>query len=209
LLEALRSVGPDAPTMCGDWTAADVAAHLVVSERAWGLPMVPAYALRQLLPGRVVRGGMARLRAVGERQLVHARRRGWSSLLERLAGGPPPAYRLASVAPIRYVEEWIHHEDVRRAAGLPPRASSIPEDEALWDAGRALTRMRELLPGRDIVELVLPDGRTHAIGAEPTVRVQGAPGELLLYLAGRTAVADVTVTGPADDLRALRDRLTV
>ena len=31
--DLLAEVGPDAPTLCGDWTTRDLAAHLVVRER--------------------------------------------------------------------------------------------------------------------------------------------------------------------------------
>ena len=33
LVETMRAVGPDHPTLCGDWTTRDLAAHLVVRER--------------------------------------------------------------------------------------------------------------------------------------------------------------------------------
>ncbi|MFE3703838.1 maleylpyruvate isomerase family mycothiol-dependent enzyme, partial [Nocardia tengchongensis] len=33
LVEAMAAAGPDAPTLCGEWTARDLAAHLVVRER--------------------------------------------------------------------------------------------------------------------------------------------------------------------------------
>ncbi len=208
-METLRAVGPAAPTMCVDWTAIDISAHLVASEQGAGLPMVLAYLLRRALPGSVVRRGMVRLRAVGNRQGERMRRRGWDALLARLASGPPRPYQLRSVAPIRYIEEWIHHEDVRRANGLGPRPSLAAEDDALWLAGLQLTALRELLPGRDQVELVLPDGRSHRIGPNSTVRVQGRPGELLLFLSGRTDVAAVELTGDPDDIRALGAHLTV
>ena len=32
LVDTMRGVGPDAPTLCGDWTTRDLAAHLVVRE---------------------------------------------------------------------------------------------------------------------------------------------------------------------------------
>ena len=32
LVETLRSVGPDAPTLCGGWTTRDLTAHLVLRE---------------------------------------------------------------------------------------------------------------------------------------------------------------------------------
>ncbi len=33
LCDLFDELGPDAPTLCGDWTTADLAAHLVVRER--------------------------------------------------------------------------------------------------------------------------------------------------------------------------------
>ena len=209
LVDDLRALGPAAPTLCSGWTTIDVAAHLVASEQGLGLPMVTAYRLRRALPGSVVRWGMARLQALGDRQLERVKRRGWDALLARLASGPPRPYQLPSVAPIRYIEEWIHHEDVRRANGLGPRPSSAAEDDALWHAGLELTALRELLPGRDHVELILPDGRSHRIGPTSTVRVQGRPGELLLFLAGRREAAVVEVTGAPEDIEALHSHLTV
>jgi hypothetical protein len=98
---------------------------------------------------------------------------------------------------------------LRRASGLEPRPSTEAQDEARWRAGLELTALRDLLPGRDCVELVLPDGRSHRIGPHATVQVHGAPGELLLFLAGRTEAAAVDVTGDPGDIRALRDHLVV
>src|SRR5690348_1973310 len=34
LSATLRSAGPDAPTLCGDWTTKDLAAHLALRERS-------------------------------------------------------------------------------------------------------------------------------------------------------------------------------
>ncbi len=205
----LREFGPDAPTLCSQWSAADIAAHLVVSERGWGLPMVIGYGLRRVLPPAVTRRGMQSLRTVGDRQIEQAKRHGWDWLLHRLAAGPPVPYRLASVAPIRLIEEWIHHEDLRRANNLAPRTSSVEVDEALWRAGLLLTGFPEFLPGRDGLEIVLPDGRSHRLGAKTRVRLEGTPGELLLFLAGRTTAANISVDGDDDAIRALAGSLAV
>lgn len=209
LLTTLRTVGPDAPTLCGEWTALDIAAHLVLSERGGGLPMVPVYQLRKVLPAGLVQRGMRRMQAFGNRQVTKTARRPWDWQLRRLAVGPPRAYRLRSVAPIRYIEEWIHHEDVRRANGFGPRPSSPAEDDALWRAGIGLMSLRELLPGRDLVEVVLPNGHSFRIGARSTIRVQGPPGEALLFLAGRTTAAQVDLTGNESDIAELATHLHV
>lgn len=208
-LATLHGVGPTSTTLCARWTAADIAAHIVASERGWGLPMVAGYQLRRVLPPTVVLQGMQSLQTLGDRQIDRGKAQGWDWLLRRLAAGPPRPYRLSSVAPIRLIEEWIHHEDVRRASGDEPRVSTVDTDEALWQAGLTLTRFREFLPGRTGVLLMLPDGRSHALGPEPTVSVQGAPGELLLFLAGRTSAARVQLDGDADAISALHDHLVV
>jgi uncharacterized protein (TIGR03085 family) len=209
LCATLREVGPDAPTLCDRWTATDIAAHMVVSERASGLPMVFAYGLRRVLPARVTLRAMRSLSAVGERQTTKTRRHGWTVLLDRLAAGPPSPYRLASVAPIRLIEEWIHHEDIRRANELPSRPARAEVDEALWKAALRLTAFPEFLPGRDGIEVVLPDGRSRRLGAVTRVRVEGPPGEALLYLSGRTTAAQVAVSGDDDAIRALDGNLVV
>lgn len=209
LLTTLRAVGPDAPTLCAGWTSADVAAHLVVSERAWGLPMVVGYGLRRALPQSVVRRAMGRLQAVGDRQTARTATRGWEWLLHRLATGPPAPYQRPSVAPIRLIEEWIHHEDIRRANGHEPRPTAPATDDALWDATLELTSLRELLPGREHVRIVRPDGRSHQVSPTTTVSVIGPPGEVLLLLAGRTDAAHAQVVGAADDVAELRMRLVV
>ena len=47
LVTTMRDAGPDAPTLCGEWTTRDLAAHLVLRERrpdaAAGI-MIPALA---------------------------------------------------------------------------------------------------------------------------------------------------------------------
>ena len=50
LCDLFESVGPDHPTLCEGWTAADLAAHLVLREnslKAFGL-VVPGYLAKKL-----------------------------------------------------------------------------------------------------------------------------------------------------------------
>ena len=147
---------------------------------------------------------MRALQRVGDRQLERAKARGWDWLLARLAAGPPPAYRISSIAQIRLVEEWVHHEDVRRGNNLPARVASPDLDEALWQAGLVLSSFDEFTPGREGLLVAMPDGRSHRIGDAVRVRIGGQAGEILLYLAGRTTSAKVTVAGDDEALRAMR-----
>lgn len=208
LVDTLRAVGPDAPTLCGRWSASDIAGHIVTSEQAYGVPMFVGDIVRRALPPRVTRRGIESLQSVGDRMISRAKRDGWGPLLERLGAGPPLLFRTGSLADLRLVEEWIHHEDIRRANGLEPRPAS-DVDAALWDAGMTITRYPEFMPGREEVQIETPDGQKHRLGSNPRVRVVGRPGELLLYLAGRGAAAKIEVHGDSEVIAALELRLAV
>jgi uncharacterized protein (TIGR03085 family) len=211
LCVTLASLGPARPTLCADWNVGKLAAHLVASERWAGLPLAAfVYPLLRVMPGslgqRFIRSGQR----VGLRQLAAVDRRGWEWSLTRLATGPPTAFRLPWAGPLRLVEDWIHHEDARRANGLAPRPPSPELDDALWRAGMAVARFPDFAYGRDGVEAVRPDGRRFRLGsADPTVSVTGSPGEILLFLAGRTEAAQVDVAGDAAALARLRGALRV
>ena len=209
LCETLAEVGPDAPTLCDEWAASDIAAHIVVSERYGGVPMVIAYPLRRVLTTRTRERAMTKLRAVGERQIRALKPRGWDWLMKRLKAGPPRLHGLPSIAPIRLIEEWIHHEDIRRANAMPVRQPSAQLREALWQAGVLLTQLTEFAEGREGLEVRLPDGRTTRLGNETHVRVEGEPGEVLMFLSGRTSAAHVDVEGDEPAVRALTEHLAV
>lgn len=181
-------LGPDAPTLCGDWTTADLAAHLVVRERA------PLAAPGILLGGRF-EGTTERLMA---RELD---RHGYEGVVERVRTGPPPGPM--AIRPVgrlaNTIEYVVHHEDVRRPAGGGPRPDDAELQDAVWAllrrAARLLvapgklgsTSLRLVRPGHDPVQA---SGKGDG-GAVLT----GDPVEILLYLYGRQAVADAALTG--------------
>ena len=211
LMSTLREVGRDAPTLCAGWTAADIAAHLAISEQALGVPLFVFNGVRLLLPARVTRRLIEGSQTTGDRLNARMLARGWDAVLARLEKGPPRLYRRGSLAHLRMVEEWIHHEDVRRGSGLPSRTMTPAFEAALWHAGTRVARFPELRLGREGIELDAGDGRRFLVGdgARPRVRVSGPPGELLLYLVGRCAAADVSVVGDEDALRAIQPGLRV
>ena len=67
-------VGPDAPTLSGDWTTRDLAAHMVIRERR---------------PDAAVGIVAAKLARYGERVRVEEAERPYEEIIERLRGGPP------------------------------------------------------------------------------------------------------------------------
>ncbi|MCW2607045.1 MAG: hypothetical protein JWO60_1738 [Frankiales bacterium] len=184
LLVRLADAGPDAPTLCGDWTTHDLAAHLVVRERQ-------PYAV----PGMVVEA-LQRPTAWLEGR---ARQRAYEDLLARLRRGAPPwspvGSPVAAVYDAANVHEfYVHHEDVRRAAGLGARTLGPELEAALWVRSRVLAPLflRRVRGVR--VELVTPAGRSLvARRGEGHVTVRGEVGELFLWLYGREA--DVVVEG--------------
>jgi uncharacterized protein (TIGR03085 family) len=189
-----EELGPSAPTLIGGWTAHDLAAHLVLRER----DLVAAPCL--VLPGPFQRFAERR-----RANLATGHDFGW--LVERLRSGPPPGFfRLGWVRSFPSLNEFfVHHEDVRRANGLGPRPLARDLDEALWRnvrrGGRYLSRR---LRGAGLELDWAGHGQPVRIRrAELMARLSGTPGELLLYLFGRQAVARVEVTGPAEAVEAM------
>jgi uncharacterized protein (TIGR03085 family) len=190
LVQTLRSVGPDAPTLCEGWTTRDLAAHLVVRERrpdaAPGI-LIPAFADHTAK----VQDNMARS--------------DWNVLMDKVASGPPLYSPFKLLDPVANVAEmFIHHEDVRRAQpGWEPRTL---ESALATSLRRALPLMGRMtlakVPGR--IALRTDDGKTVlTAGRGPAVTVTGAPAELLLFAVGREA--RVEFDGDESAVQAVRD----
>jgi uncharacterized protein (TIGR03085 family) len=183
LCDLFSRVGPDAPTLCEGWSAADLAAHLVVRERrpdaAPGI-VVPALAGYTERVQRRVRDSMT-----------------WEALVDTVRRGPPFPLRLHLIdEPMNTAEYFVHHEDVRRAGdGAEPRVLDPGLERLLWSRVRlmALVARRAAPCG---LRLVAPgSGSVTVRDASPAVTMTGRPGELLLFLFGRTSVADVELSG--------------
>jgi uncharacterized protein (TIGR03085 family) len=176
LVETMRSVGPDAPTLCGGWTTRDLAAHLVVRE------------------GRLdATAGVAIPPRAGDTEKVQrqvTQSTDWDTLLGKVASGPPLYSPFKILDPVANMGEmFIHHEDVRRAqTDWQPRQL---DDATVHALGRGLSIMARLTlakaPAR--VSLRTPNGKTLAtVGRGPELTVTGEPQELLLFISGRDEV---------------------
>ncbi len=192
LCDLFLVVGPDAPTLAGDWTARDLAAHLVVRERRpdAGPGMVAAF-----------------LHGYSEKVRIAERERPWTEIVERIRNGPPRwnPMRLEPIEElVNTVEFYVHHEDVRRAApGWTPRPLDRQLEDALIAsirrAGRLLTRKATVgielaADGHDPVRLRK---------GTPSVTINGPVGECVLYVYGRKDVAGVQLGGPPDAVTSL------
>lgn len=194
LCDLLEELGPDAPTLLGLWTTRDIAAHLALRD------------LDHLAgPGLVLPGWWGRF-AERRRQVLAQKDFAW--LVATIHCGPPPGF--FGIAWVRQVpnlnEFFVHHEDVRRANGRDPRQNEPAVDEALWHNVRyAPWFLARRLRGAGLELHWAGTVKTaRARRGQPTARITGAPGELLLYLFGRTTAAHVEVSGPPAAVQAVR-----
>ncbi len=192
LVDTLREVGPDAPTLCEGWKTRDLAAHLVIREYR------PDAAPGILIPFFASHTAKVQDKVAGQTD--------WNELLDKVASGPPVYSPLKLLDPVANVAEmFIHHEDVRRARpGWKPRVLEPALSTALR---RTLPLMARLtlakVPGR-VALRTPPDGKTALIaGRGSAVTVTGAPEELLLFSVGRQA--QVEFDGDASAVQAVRD----
>jgi uncharacterized protein (TIGR03085 family) len=191
LVDTLRTVGPDAPTLCAGWRTRDLAAHLVVRERR--LDATPGIAIPFLA------GYTAKV------QNQTARSTSWDDLVEMVASGPPvysPFKLFDAVANLG--EMFIHHEDVRRAVdGWQPRVLDESTVAALRRQLGLLSRMTLTKQPSQVVLQTTEGQRIARVGRGDVVTVTGEPQELVLFVAGRDA-ALVEFDGDPQAVAAVR-----
>src|SRR6516165_4113511 len=195
LCDLFDELGPSVPTLLDGWTAQDLAAHLVLREH----DLVAGPCL--VLPGRFERFAERRRARLAQ---LHD----FSWLVARIRSGPPIGFfRIGWVRDMANLNEFfVHHEDLRRANGRGPRSLMPAMDAALWRnvrrGGRFLSRR---LRGCGLeIELAETGERVTVRPGSPTALVSGLPGELLLYLFGRQAAAQVELSGPPEALAEVR-----
>jgi uncharacterized protein (TIGR03085 family) len=185
LCDTFDAVGPDAPTLCEGWDTSDLAAHLLVRETR------PDAAIGIVVPGPFARHTANVMRRV--------QKRGYAAMVNALRSGPPVWFRIGPMAAANVIENWIHHEDIRRARGDGPRPPQSDLDDVLWNSLGLSGRIAALRVRSVGLELRTPDGRTRLLRArEPKVTLTGAPGELVLFLSGRKEAAVVDYDGSAE-----------
>jgi uncharacterized protein (TIGR03085 family) len=185
LCDLALQVGEHQQTLCDGWTVKDLVIHLLVRE---GSPAAVGIAVSPL--SRFTDAASARLG-----------RKPFAELVERLRNGPPrlSPYSIPKVGELaNALEFFVHHEDIRRARPeWSPRELGDRTDRLLWSSvrmpGKALTRKAP-------VAVTIEDSTTGATTVlkkgTPAVTVKGAPGEIVMYLFGRSAQARVELLGP-------------
>ena len=192
LCDLMDEVGPDAPTLCGGWTAAHLAAHLVVRERR-----------PDTGPGLVLSGAPARHTARVTNRL--AERGNFTQQVDRVRRGPPAHLRPFD-GQMNLVEFVVHHEDVRRAGDdWAPRTGLGDLDALLWQRlGKGARLMSRRLDDVDLT-LARPGGDTIHVGkgGRPAT-LSGEPVELVNFLFGRRELVQVEVIGDEGACHELR-----
>lgn len=188
LCDLLLQVGEDAPTLAGDWTTGDLASHLLVRE-----------SRIDALPGLMIPALHAHTAKLEERMRADVP---FAETVTQLRRGPSlkTPLGLPGVRDKANLHEYfIHHEDVRRAEpGWELRELPAEESALLWNFARSLApfQLRGIKGTR--ITLKTPQGAERSVGPESSefsVSVLGEPSEVLLYLSGRGAAAQVRITG--------------
>jgi uncharacterized protein (TIGR03085 family) len=193
LAELLIELGPAAPTLCGGWNTADLAAHLVVRDRR------PDSG-----PGLLLSTFAGWTESV-RRTALDAE--DYPALVDKVAHPPwwSPISNPVVHESVNLMEYFIHHEDVRRAQpDWQPRELPAEMERILWRRLGVLRSMLRKVPAT--VTLVAPrHGEVKAgRGGEATVTITGTPSELVLFCSGRQQVAKVQLDGPEKIIERLR-----
>jgi uncharacterized protein (TIGR03085 family) len=194
LCETALALGPDVPTLCGDWTARDLVAHLLVRENsitgAAGITFSPMAGLT-------------------ERAMAKAARAPYADMVRKLHDPGLTPYRLPGVERLtNTLEYFVHHEDLRRAQpDWQPRELPAADEDELW---KLLPASARLASRKSSVPVVVRrsdrPGQEAAVrkGADPAI-VTGLPSELVLFFFGRDRLDGVSFDGPPDAVSRLRE----
>ncbi len=196
LAQLFLELGPDAPTLCAGWTTRDLAAHMYIRENQ------PHRAVGYLVPA------MKSVTASAEKAV---KQRNYEDVVREWAAGPPvfvkPLDSLINVS-----ENFIHHEDVRRGGdrSLEPREFSESVEKKLMSAAVMMGKLALSSGGVPVIltpprvpAVTLGGKRGVAADGSRVVRVNGEPGELLLWVTGRDKV-EVEVSGDPEDIVAVK-----
>lgn len=202
LADALLAAGPDGPTLCEGWQAADLAVHLWVRESR---PDLTAGKLA----GRVIAPLHEKSSQAMDDLLTAARTpAGFTSMVDRFRAGPPTLSvfsvpRLGQAANL--MEYFIHLLDVTKAGSID--ATPALDDDYAAAVWSQLTGPSSLFYFRSSpvgVILCRPDGVRKAVkrSSSGSVIVSGSLPDLVLMASGRPAA--VEIDGDEADVRRFK-----
>ncbi|MGH3352577.1 MAG: maleylpyruvate isomerase family mycothiol-dependent enzyme [Nocardioides sp.] len=179
-LETLDPPQWERPSLCSEWSVREVVAHMISYEEV----RLPEFARRFV-------GARLRFGEMNARRLEEFGERSPGELVSYLrAHAKPSGPTAVAGARIGLTDALIHHQDIRRALGVP---REVPSERLLPTLGFAL--MAPPLPAKRNVRglrLMATDlDWAHGAGAEVT-----GPGEALLMAACGRADALPELAGP-------------
>lgn len=185
MCDLFEVLGPDEPTLCGEWTTRDLLAHLLLRERRLDASLgilVPALAGR------------------AKRIQSEIAERPFPDMVRTFRGGPPiwTPWALPVIGDrVNLFEFFVHHEDVRRAQpDWEPRPEDQTREDALWGSLKLLGR--PLFRHSPVGVVLRAAGRDDIVARRgPTpVHLVGQPSEITLVGFGRSPdVARLVVQG--------------
>lgn len=177
LADTLEVVGPQASAGCGDWTAFDLAAHIVAADRAAG---ALAFCIRVLAARGVQFNPKPQLIAAA---IDRERRDGYPALLARLRQRSPRLLLTPAVAASTLFEVWMHHDDLTTAHSL---AHGVPDHLALAIPPLVRYQAKRLPSTRLIIRTT--HGHDWTFGTDiggPSAVLSGSATHLIRWLSGR------------------------
>lgn len=191
LCDLALALGEDAPTLCGEWDAKQLVAHLLVREYSLGAVGLVLSALEPL----------------AEREMARVGRKDFGVLVERLRRrGPTPLSLPLVDEALNTLEYFVHHEDLRRAQpGWEPREQPRADQDTIWRSLRVFGPGLVRPVGCPVKVRRTDTGRTVTLrrGTDPVV-LSGLPSEITLHLFGRGRVRGLEFAGPADRVTQLK-----
>jgi uncharacterized protein (TIGR03085 family) len=189
MCDTFEKFGPDAPTLCKGWNTLDLASHLVARE-----------ARSDAAIGLVVPFLAGHLQNVMDKYKA----KGYEPLIAMLRTGPPWMHRTGPLATANVNENFVHHEDVRRPAGEPPRELEPEMEQILWKM-LGFGMSKKSIPGVALSLQAPGLGEKSVTKVGTPVVMSGAAGELTLYLQGRKGAAVVNFDGPDEAIAVMRN----
>ncbi len=192
LCDLALEAGPDAPTLCGDWTVRELVAHLVIRENSplsAGIVVPPLAGMTDRATTRT------------------AEKKSFEKLVDRVRKARNPMALPGVDAALNTAEYFVHHEDIRRAApGWVPRTLTAGEQDALWRIVRVSGKGLVRPAGVPVMARRSDSGVTTTLkaGADP-VTVIGEPQELVLFVYGRRETRALEFEGPEASIAKLRE----
>jgi uncharacterized protein (TIGR03083 family) len=186
LADSLEAIGPDASAGCGDWTAFDLAAHVVAADRAAG---TLAFCIRVLAARGVQFHPKPQVVASA---INRERRNGYPAVIARLRRRSPRLLIAPAIAASTLFEVWMHHDDLARANGL---AHDAPNH--LAEAIPPLIRYHaKRLPTACQLTVRTTDEHEWSFGPDRhdlSAVVTGTAADLLRWLAGRGPISTLNI----------------